>query len=108
MARLFGENVTKLVEEVTDDMTLSYEERKRAQIRKAYFLSDGAKAIKIADKIANIRDVLTVPLSWSIRRKRQYVEWSQSVVAGCRGVNSMLEKAFDDICNEAKIKLANE
>jgi GTP diphosphokinase / guanosine-3',5'-bis(diphosphate) 3'-diphosphatase len=93
----FGNTITDLVIEVTDDMTLSYDDRKRYQIKKAPALSAGAKMIKIADKIANIQDVLSLSLTWSNRRKRQYFEWSERVVSGCRNTNSYLDKAFDNI-----------
>ena len=41
----FGDRITNLVVEVTDDMTLSYEDRKRYQIKKAATLSDDAKKV---------------------------------------------------------------
>jgi len=97
----FGDKITNIVLEVTDDMTMSYDDRKRHQIKRAPTLSDDAKKIKIADKIANIRDILDLPLSWSNRRKRQYFEWSDKVIAGCLGVNPILENIFDDIIKEA-------
>ncbi len=97
----FGDRITNLVVEVTDDMTLSYEDRKRYQIKKSATLSVDAKKIKIADKISNIHDILNLPLTWSHRRKRQYLEWSEKVVNGCRGVNPKLDKGFDDILKEA-------
>lgn len=101
LAQLFGAKVASIVAEVTDDMEQTYDDRKREQIRKAPTLSHEAKLIKIADKITNIRDILHLSLAWSNRRKRQYVEWSEKVVAGCRGVNPALDKAFDDQCHEA-------
>jgi (p)ppGpp synthase/HD superfamily hydrolase len=97
----FGERITKLVVEVTDDMTLTYEDRKRFQIKKALTLSNDAKKIKIADKISNIEDILTLPLTWSNRRKRQYVEWSIQVIENCKGVNSYLDYAFTEITKKA-------
>ena len=52
---------------------------------------------KIADKIANIRDIaLRPPTAWSRERKLEYFAWSEQVVAGCRGVNLALERAFDE------------
>lgn len=104
----FGNRVTNLVVEVTDDMTLTYEDRKRAQIRHAPFLSPDAKKIKIADKISNIDDMLTYPVSWSLRRKQQYLEWSEKVVRECRGVNEFLDKAFDEIVKDAHVQLNTE
>lgn len=99
---LFGSEVCSIVKEVTDDMTLTYDDRKRLQIKKAPSLSRKAKIIKIADKISNIQDILTTDLNWSNRRKRKYVDWSEQVIAGCRDVNPPLEAAFDNIIAEAK------
>jgi GTP diphosphokinase / guanosine-3',5'-bis(diphosphate) 3'-diphosphatase len=101
MREKFGDRITNLVLEVTDDMTMTYDDRKRYQIRKAPGLTDDAKRIKIADKICNIEDILTYPLTWSERRKYQYFEWSAKVVDGCRGVNPILENLFDETLKRA-------
>ncbi|NJO70172.1 MAG: HD domain-containing protein [Bacteroidetes bacterium] len=105
---LFGENVCHIVKEVTDDMSLTYDDRKRMQIKKAPTLSNEAKKIKIADKISNINDIVTTPLNWSNRRKRKYVEWSQQVINGCRGINPLLDSAFDEIVESANKLLSAE
>jgi GTP diphosphokinase / guanosine-3',5'-bis(diphosphate) 3'-diphosphatase len=97
----FGNRVTDLVLEVSDDMSLNYEDRKRYQIKSAASLSDDAKKIKIADKISNIYDILHLPLTWSHRRKQQYIEWADKVVQSCRGVNPKLDEAFDNIMQKA-------
>ena len=101
----FGERITNLVVELTDDMSLSYEDRKREQIKHAFLLSKDAKLIKMADKIANIRDILEISPNWSKRRKLQYVEWSCQVIKSCGMVSSELENAFWDIVKEAKSKI---
>jgi hypothetical protein len=33
---------------------------------------------------------------WSIERRREYIEWGRSVVAGIRGSSPWLEQQFDD------------
>jgi GTP diphosphokinase / guanosine-3',5'-bis(diphosphate) 3'-diphosphatase len=104
----FGDRVTNMVVEVTDDMSMTYEDRKRHQIKNASFISNDAKKLKIADKISNIEDMLTLPLTWSNRRKRQYVQWSQQVIDNCRGVNSNLEKAFDQVALRALREISEE
>src|SRR6516162_10288344 len=55
LAQRFGLRVAGLVEECTDDMKLSKGERRQKQIEDAPKKSPGAKLIKIADKISNIR-----------------------------------------------------
>ena len=107
MRERFGNWVTDLVLEVTDDMTMTYEDRKRYQIRKAPGLTNDAKKIKIADKICNIEDILAYPITWSERRKHQYFEWSVKVVNGCRGVNPILDKLFDETVKRAMDSIPN-
>jgi guanosine-3',5'-bis(diphosphate) 3'-pyrophosphohydrolase len=59
-------------------------------------LKRGAKLIKLADKICNLRDVRrTPPVDWSLERRREYFNWARRVVEGLRGAHSRLEKLFD-------------
>lgn len=100
---LFGERVCRIVLEVTDDKSLSKKERKRKQIEHAPHLSVEAKQVKLADKISNIADILAnPPRDWTIDRKREYVDWGVSVVAGLRGANPALEGRFDALVAEAR------
>ncbi len=93
----FGGEVRRLVEEVTDDMRLPKEERKRLQIVHAPMLSPQARLIKLADKIGNVEDIAHFPpKDWSTDRRQHYLDWAEQVVAGCRGVNAALERRFDD------------
>lgn len=95
IALLFGKPVLEIVLEVTDNMELPYAERKQKQIDKAPFLSDAAKKLKIADKICNIHDIVTYPLSWANERKIAYLEWAKKVVERCKGANAFLDLKFD-------------
>jgi GTP diphosphokinase / guanosine-3',5'-bis(diphosphate) 3'-diphosphatase len=95
---LFGADVAGIVRELTDDKSLQKSVRKELQIEHAAHASPRAKQVKIADKICNIRDILnSPPHDWSVERKREYLEWAGKVVEGCRGVNSGLEKVFDEL-----------
>lgn len=99
---IFGTEVTNLVRNVTDDKSLEKAQRKQLQIEHAATASDKAKQIKIADKICNVRDITnSPPQDWSLQRRSEYLEWSQKVVSGCRGVNLRLERAFDDAIKKA-------
>ena len=101
----FGANVGKMVMEVTDDKSLPKAERKLLQIEHAPHLSDGAKLIKLGDKISNIRDVTeNPPDGWSLNRRIEYVNWGEQVINGLRGVNANLEKYFDELIALAKQK----
>jgi guanosine-3',5'-bis(diphosphate) 3'-pyrophosphohydrolase len=92
----FGYAVRSLVMEVTDDKKLEKQERKWRQIEKAPGLSPRAKTIKLADKIANLTDLIaSPPADWPLERQQQYVDWSNKVIAGCRGHNERLEEIYD-------------
>jgi guanosine-3',5'-bis(diphosphate) 3'-pyrophosphohydrolase len=103
----FGPTVRDLVLEVTDDKSLPKAERKRLQVERAPNLSHPAKLIKIADKISNVREVVERPPDgWAIERRREYVDWAERVVAGCRGVHRGLEDHFDRVVREARAAIA--
>lgn len=92
----FGPRVAGIVAEVTDDLALPKAERKALQVSRAAHKSAGAKLVKLADKIANLRDLAaTPPHDWSEQRRHDYVLWSAEVVRGLRGSNAALEAAFD-------------
>lgn len=93
---LFGDEITAVVLEVTDDKALPKADRKRLQIEHARHLSQRAKLVKLADKICNLRDVrLTPPADWPLERRREYVDWARRVVDGLRGTHGGLEALFD-------------
>ena len=105
----FGARVAGFVREVTDDKSLPKAERKRLQVEHAPHLSHGAKQIKLADKISNIRDVTeNPPAGWSTERRREYVEWGRNVVAGLRGANPSLEGLFDKVVKESTTALPSD
>lgn len=93
----FGRAIAAIVAEVTDDKSLPKAERKRLQIVKAASKSSQAKLVKMADKIANLRDLsASPPADWSSERKAAYFSWAREVVDGLRGINPRLEAAFDE------------
>jgi guanosine-3',5'-bis(diphosphate) 3'-pyrophosphohydrolase len=91
---------------VTDDMTLPKPERRQKQIVDAPRKSPGAKLIKIADKISNIRARIVPQPNQDERDDLiDYVAWAEKVVAGCRGVNAALDRMFDDTVKLARSRL---
>jgi len=93
----FGHAVAAMVLEVTDDKTLPKAQRKQAQIEHAAHLSHGAKLVKLADKICNVRDMAhSPPASWPLERRIEYFDWAKAVVDGLRGAHPGLEKLFDE------------
>ncbi len=94
--REFGADVAGLVLEVTDDKSLPKARRKALQVEHAPHKSGRARMLKIADKISNLRALVTSPPpDWSLERKAEYFEWASQVVAGCRGQNAALDALFD-------------
>ena len=97
LAERFGAEITAIVLEVSDDKSLPKAERKRLQIEHAPTISHRAKLVKLADKIANLRDMTsTPPANWSTERKQEYFDWAKAVVDGVRGTHPTLEKLFDE------------
>ena len=95
----FGPDVAGLVAEVTDDKSLKKEERKRLQIENAPKKTVRAQAIKLADKISNLRGILSSPpADWDIGRKRAYLAWAKQVVDGLASSNAQLRAEFDRTC----------
>lgn len=100
---LFGPEVRRAVEEVTDDTSLPRAERKRRQVERAPGLSRRARLIKLGDKICNVRDVLSAPpAGWDEARRREYLDWTESVVAGIRGTDEALETEYDRVLAQAR------
>ena len=105
----FGEEILSLVLEVTDDKSLPKQTRKQLQIEHANHKSEKAKMLKIADKLSNIQDIVKSPPSnWTLERKREYLLWTEKVMAGLRGVNPNLESQYDALLAEGKRSLRME
>lgn len=94
----FGDAVLAYVEALTDDKTLPKAERKRLQVERAAHASHGARLVKLADKIANLRDLIEFPpADWPAYRRREYFDWTAEVVASLRGTHARLEALFDGV-----------
>ena len=98
LASLFGDPIASIVLEVTDNKSLDKQVRKQLQIEHASNISKEAKLVKLADKICNLRDILTSPpAGWSLERKQDYFEWVGKVAVGLRGTNLQLETMLDEL-----------
>ena len=103
----FGAEVCRLVEEVTDDKGLEKQVRKQLQIEHAPGLSRGAKIIKISDLSCNLADIIeNPPATWAKERRSDYLNWTERVIAGCRGVNDALERHYDQLLLQGRSTLA--
>jgi GTP diphosphokinase / guanosine-3',5'-bis(diphosphate) 3'-diphosphatase len=102
----FGAKVRGFVEEVTDDKKLPKQERKQRQIDHARSLSPGAALIKLGDKISNVLDVAnSPPVGWTLKRRKEYLDWAEAVVNNCPKVNSEMEQHFAKVLEECRQKL---
>jgi (p)ppGpp synthase/HD superfamily hydrolase len=96
LERLFGDDVAGLVMEVTDDKTLPQQKRKALQVQGAPKKSPRAQTLKLADKISNLRSILSSPPpDWSTQRKQEYFKWAYDVIAGLATPNPRLKEEFD-------------
>lgn len=94
----FGEEIADVVVEVTDVKWLDKDLRKRLQVARAARASASAKLVKLADKIANLRDILaSPPEDWSLERQQKYFDWAKEVVDKIRGTHEGLERRFDEL-----------
>jgi len=95
---LFGPRVRDIVLAVSDDKRLPKAERKRLQIEHTAGASREAKLVKLADKIANLRDLLEhPPKHWDQPRLLGYTRWAGAVIDGVRGTHPRLEALFDAV-----------
>jgi (p)ppGpp synthase/HD superfamily hydrolase len=98
LEELFGDDVANLVMEVTDDKSLPKEKRKALQVQGAPKKSPRAQTLKLADKISNLRSILSSPPpDWSTQRKQEYFKWAHDVIAGLAAPNRHLKEEFDRI-----------
>jgi len=87
-------------------MSLPKSERRRLQVVEASQKSPGAKLIKIADKVSNIRARIFPQASREqCNELAEYVAWAEQVVNGCRGVNAVLDTLFDEAVANARSTL---
>jgi GTP diphosphokinase / guanosine-3',5'-bis(diphosphate) 3'-diphosphatase len=109
IAEAFNPAIHDLVMQVTDDKSLDKAERKKLQVKHAPHLSPGAKLIKLADKISNVREIGDDPPNgWDVERRQKYFGWAQEVVDALGRVNPELEKRFDQTLEESCRLLAEE
>lgn len=95
LVETFGGHIASLVQEVTDDKRLPKAERKLRQIEHAAHLSPKARSVKLADKIANLRDVAdSPPVDWPLARRQEYFDWAKQVVDQIREPSPNLLSLF--------------
>lgn len=105
----FGDRITALVLEMTDDTGLEKAERKERQVRDAPRKSAEARCIKLADKASNVHDIaFRPPANWSWARRAEYLDWAERVVGACGATNPGLERHFAETLAAGRAQLASE
>lgn len=99
----FGERVTSIVLENSDDMTLPKDERRRQRIAAMGHKSVPARIVKMADVISNLRAVvISPPAGWSADRKLGYLDGCRQLIDAGRGSNAVLEALFDETAQDVE------
>ena len=102
----FGEAVSVLVQEATDDKSLPKARRKELQIQHAPELSPEATLIKLGDKIHNVGEIANdPPPDWPLERRLEYLAWGDSVIENVPAANANLELKFASVLAEARKKV---
>jgi len=101
LIQTFNREIADIVKECTDDKSLPKEERKRLQIVNAPHKSTQAAIVKMADKLYNLKDLITnPPADWSNERIVEYFNWANNVVVNLFHANKNLTDALNEIFNE--------
>ncbi|CAN5433126.1 HD domain-containing protein [soil metagenome] len=99
----FGEDVYNLVLEITDHHSGNEVEQFQMQLERVESLSSKAKLIKLADKIANVKAILSyAPEGWDVEKRSIYINWADRFISAIRGTNENLEKYYDEIVAEGR------
>lgn len=91
LSQRFGPKAASVVVELTDDMSLPYEERKQRQVETAPLLSPNAKLIRLVDKACNIRDIFSYPVDWPWEKKVAYVDNAAEIYEVLKGTDDKVE-----------------
>jgi guanosine-3',5'-bis(diphosphate) 3'-pyrophosphohydrolase len=106
----FGPQVAKMVAECSDDKALPKVQRKQLQIVHAKTISDGAKLVKLADKMSNCGSpwgfLASEPTGWTMAEIRGCIIWCYAVVQQMRGTSAKLDDEFNQLWPELETKYA--
>lgn len=98
LEREFGREIASMVQEVSDDKHLQKAQRKQAQVAHAPSMSPGARLVKLADKLYNLRDLARLPpANWDAARVRGYFCWAHAVVEAIGPINDGLWRALQEL-----------
>lgn len=96
LSQRFGERVLATVEELSNDPSLTTEQNKQRQIDHAPSMSLDAQIVKLADRLANIRDLAAEPpVQWTQDKVDGYFAWAEKLLYALHGSNPGLEWALE-------------
>lgn len=90
----FGYDVADVVRELTNPADFGPGGKAAWQAAHAQTMSARAVAVKVADKTANLRDLIASPPDWPADRKRQYFEDAMQVVQAMGHKHPIMEQLF--------------
>ena len=102
---IFGKRVRDTVASLSDDKTLPKAARKAAVIEHMRHADEPTKLIKLADLCSNVG---SIPVGWTVERKREYLDWIQKVALLCSGINNALDRIYQERRAQAEVRLARE
>lgn len=98
----FGPEVLAIVEEVSGNLDLPRQERRQELIDSSTRLTDSAAAIRMAEKITNLNQLIEdPPAGWSRQRRRDYFDLARTVTEPLRGRSEYLDGLLDEALSRA-------
>lgn len=91
LEREFGAAITRIVSDVTDDKSLGKQDRKEQQVIRVSTATADVKLLKLADHAGN---VATLPDTWTVDRRLEYLGWSDRVTSQCLGIRLKLDAEY--------------
>ncbi|GAC25123.1 MULTISPECIES: HD domain-containing protein [Alteromonadaceae] len=88
---LFGDEVSKIVLELTCDSATNSDDKKIALLNQVATGSNEARIIKLADIISNVS---SIPTLWALDRKIGYIDWCNKVAKVCASSSERLYEYF--------------
>lgn len=99
LGREFGSEIADIVSEVYRFQTIPHHVMAAGHppLGRDAQLSRRAKLVLMADRICNMRDVLSSPpVTWTAQHKREYFDRSRAVIERLRGAHPALATIFDE------------
>lgn len=91
----FGHEVADIVSELTNAVDYGPCGKAAWQATHAATMSPKASMVKVADKTANLRDLVNSPPDWPTERKRKYFEDARQVVQSMGAKHPVMSQLFE-------------